>query len=74
MIVDLLPDPPESYVVNCLIRCKPDDDDSSWTEALFVLRDGIVTARLNGYAITPRDEYENMVQELFEFRNQDKIA
>ena len=66
MIIDLLPDPPDSYLRNCLIQCKPDADDEG---AMFIGQDGLVLARLDGYAIIPRDEYESLVQKLYHFEH-----
>lgn len=63
MIVDLFPDPPESFVMNCFITAKPEDDELN---GMFIAQDGVVVARLDGYAIVPREDYEEMVEILDE--------
>ncbi|KKL10249.1 hypothetical protein LCGC14_2557720 [marine sediment metagenome] len=61
MVVDLLPSPPESFVTNCLLIPKSTDDVFG---GMFVVQDGVVMARRDGYAIVPREDYEQMVKKL----------
>lgn len=63
MTIDLLPAPPESFVKNCLVIPKHDDKQS-----MFAYRDGLFVARLDGYAIVPKKDYEEMVEILDELR------
>lgn len=56
MIINLLPDPPTSYVMNCIIKCKP-ENNVAYGDGIFIAQDGVVFARLNGYAIIPAEEY-----------------
>ena len=65
MIVDLLPDPPESFVKNCLLIPKSVDDVF---DGMFITKDGVIVARLDGYAIVPRKGYEEMIEVLNELR------
>lgn len=61
MIIDLFSDPQTSYVRNCILKCKPEDINmSSFGGGMFTAQDGIVFARLDGYAIIPAEEYMQM--------------
>ena len=51
--------PPESYVKNCIINGKPD-----MVGVLFEGYKGMVLARLDGYAIIPRDQYEELSNQM----------
>lgn len=65
MIIDLLPTRPDSYLKNCLIRGKSGGGQAG----MFVGQDGVILARLDGYAIVPRNEYEEMIRKLDEYEH-----
>lgn len=59
MIIDILPSLPESYVMNCLIKCR---DHSCDADPMFTVQNGVITVRLDGCAIIPMEEYIQLVQ------------
>ena len=59
MILDLLPKPPDSFLKNCLVCPKSDENGG-----MFIILDDTVFARLDGYAIIPIGEYEYLLKRL----------
>jgi hypothetical protein len=49
---------PKSYIKNCFIKAKETDRRKN---PLFYFKDGEIYARLDGYAIIPKDEYYKLV-------------
>jgi hypothetical protein len=66
MIIDLLPLAPESYVRNCLISPRLNYNsayalgNAPFDGCMFYNDGKSVYARLDGYAIVPREEYEKL--------------
>ena len=45
---------PDSYLVDCFLKPREQND------TLFYIKNGEILARLQGYAIVPREEYEQL--------------
>lgn len=58
MIIELLPTCPESFVRNCVIKSRHGDGI-----VLEQIDDHLVVARLDGYAVIPKEEFEELVKD-----------
>ncbi|KKK71904.1 hypothetical protein LCGC14_2909250 [marine sediment metagenome] len=66
-------DPPTSFITNCLFICKPGspaitgipgDEPFNRDKCMFTEeKNGSITVRLNNWAIVPREQYEDLVEE-----------
>jgi len=57
MIIELFPNPPESYITNCLIRGRDYEDDVPNAPAMFQNYYGAMSVHLDRYAIIPLEQY-----------------